>query len=273
MRRFHIVSLPVIGTSIRSTVLIIIALLLVACDSDTNVVIEQTEHVYTTWFTLELDKCASAWLIKRFVDPEAQFHFVREGEFINSGTPFDVPGAALVRTHDRTTYESIVVAFAIEDPAVKAIGKLIHTIEIDYWGKVNDPLALEVNDDIQRIIDSAPSEHVALGQSFDYFDRLYQTFTGSSKSIKEDADESVWQPSLPVVAETPGICVWRTASVLLDKFWRTLSGIGNYEEETITDEKNATLDLVQRIATSEVDLAGIRGLHRDPDSPQYGYQW
>jgi hypothetical protein len=142
-------------------------------------------HLYTTWTTLELDKCASAWLLKRFVDPAAEFRFVPEGELIAVGTPFDTPDAALTRTHDHTTYESIVLAYSIDDPAVAAIGRWVRAIEIDYWGSVDDPNAIAVDADIQRIIDNAPNEHQALELSFAHFDRLYEHLTDSLSTAKE----------------------------------------------------------------------------------------
>lgn len=160
-------------------ILWIAAFLAVSCGKQSQAAPAQSASLYTTWSTLELDKCASAWLIKRFVDPEAVFRFVPEGELIRIGTPFDTPDATLTRTHEHTTYESIVLVHEIEDPAVVAIGAWVRAIEIDYWGSVKDSEALVVDAEIRRIIEKASDEQEALEESFVYLDRLYEKLAGS----------------------------------------------------------------------------------------------
>ena len=63
---------------------------------------------YTTWENMEIDKCASAWLIKRFVDKDAVFRFVPKGELITRGIPFDTPEAQIRRYHNLSAFEYIV---------------------------------------------------------------------------------------------------------------------------------------------------------------------
>ena len=46
-------------------------------------------HLYSTWDVLETDASASAWLIKRHVDPKARFKFFPKGELITEGIAFD----------------------------------------------------------------------------------------------------------------------------------------------------------------------------------------
>jgi len=69
---------------------------------------DKESHLYSTWDTMEVDKCASAWLIKRFVDKEAEFKFFPSGELITEGIPFDTPDSEFRRYHNMSTFESIL---------------------------------------------------------------------------------------------------------------------------------------------------------------------
>jgi hypothetical protein len=91
------------------------------------------------WITREnaaVDRIACPWLIRRFVDPDAQFLFVapekvaemakREG-----ATPFDVDGAKLGHVDGRCSFESIVLEYGLgEDPALAAVARIIHAADI-----------------------------------------------------------------------------------------------------------------------------------------------
>ena len=80
----------------------------VICISDINDVSANAEnHIYATWDGFEADKCASIWLIMRFVDPDAKIKFYPKGTPITSGIAFDTPDAALRRYHNMAAFESI----------------------------------------------------------------------------------------------------------------------------------------------------------------------
>lgn len=84
------------------------------------------------WVTrdfVHLDRVACPWLIKRFVDPAAEFVFVPWGEEQRRPadcTPFAIPGAEL-GPHDAsgTTFDKIVAKYRLEDPAVHAIARIV----------------------------------------------------------------------------------------------------------------------------------------------------
>ena len=59
------------------------------------------DHFYVTRDDFEPDKCASIWLIKRFIDPQAVFVIRPAGAPLKPGIPFDVPEAELRRYHNR----------------------------------------------------------------------------------------------------------------------------------------------------------------------------
>ncbi len=130
--------------------------------------------VYSTWEnSIEVDKCASAWLIKRFVDKNAEFKFYPQGTFDMAGVPFDVPTAKLRSGRDRSTFESVISEYGISDPAVIAISKLIREIEMNVWQNKRSDLAGSLPKLVEGVRLRAKDDHDALRQGFVIMDALY----------------------------------------------------------------------------------------------------
>lgn len=137
---------------------------------------ESGSNIYTTWENMEIDKCASAWLIKRFIDKNASFRFFPKGELITEGIPFDVPEAEIRRYHNLSAFEYLMKKYNITDPAVRKIGEIIHDIEINYWGTKAVKDSQKINDAVQEIIETSTSAEKSLEKSFIFFDKLYSDF-------------------------------------------------------------------------------------------------
>ncbi|MCP4023352.1 MAG: chromate resistance protein, partial [Desulfobacteraceae bacterium] len=56
------------------------------------------DDLYSTGRMMEVDRCASAWLIKRHINPQAQFMFFEDGQLITQGISFDTPDSKFCRT-------------------------------------------------------------------------------------------------------------------------------------------------------------------------------
>ncbi len=136
----------------------------------------EKSHIFSTGQTLELDRCASAWLIKRYVDSKAVFQFYPDGELIEAGTAFDTPDATLVRTHNRSTFEVIALRYGVTEPGVVALGKLIREVETNFWGGNKSLEAIEIDRKIRDLVDKAPDNQAALQNSFAFFDRFITEF-------------------------------------------------------------------------------------------------
>ena len=88
-----------------------------------------------TWVTrrgVYVDRIASAWLIRRFIDPQARFKFVsgkgyrpEEGEL-----RFDMFEAEFTHEGDKCTFEVLLERGALKDPALRAIAEIIHDIDL-----------------------------------------------------------------------------------------------------------------------------------------------
>jgi hypothetical protein len=77
-----------------------------------------------------VDRCASAWVLKRFVDPEAEFAFVEEGDRLPGATPFDMSGAELGHHRGRCTFEAILAKHKLRDPALLELGRIVRSADL-----------------------------------------------------------------------------------------------------------------------------------------------
>jgi len=84
---------------------------------------------------MEFDKCASAWIIVRYVDKDAQFKFFPKGSVIEEGRPFDVPGAELTRAHGLACAETVIRKYNVTVSEALKLAQIAHEIEINPWAK------------------------------------------------------------------------------------------------------------------------------------------
>ncbi|PYV49391.1 MAG: chromate resistance protein [Acidobacteria bacterium] len=93
------------------------------------------------WITrkdVKVDRVACPWLIKRFVDPQAEFLFVEEKDLLDESkrqgaTPFDAPKIEAIKLNHRgprCTFEAIIEDFAISDPAVQRLGLIVRAADV-----------------------------------------------------------------------------------------------------------------------------------------------
>lgn len=83
----------------------------------------------------KVDRIACPWLVRRFVDPEAEFLYVPADDVLPVGAregaiPFDVPGVELGHVEGRCSFESILVKYALTDPALRLMGRIVHGADI-----------------------------------------------------------------------------------------------------------------------------------------------
>jgi hypothetical protein len=79
-----------------------------------------------------IDRAASAWLIRRFIDPDAEFVFVADpSEVPADTTPFDMRGAELSHHGGDCTFEPILRRHDLTDPVLWEIAKTVHEADLD----------------------------------------------------------------------------------------------------------------------------------------------
>jgi hypothetical protein len=93
------------------------------------------------WITrrnIKVDRVACPWLIRRFVDPDAEFLFVEEGELLESARrekaiPFDAPRIPEIKLNhrgERCTFEAILEDYELRDPALGRLGLIVRAADV-----------------------------------------------------------------------------------------------------------------------------------------------
>ena len=82
---------------------------------------------WVTWADVGIDRMGCAWLIRRFVDPEAEFEFVPYGATaLPPGTePFDIPGVRLSHRHGHSSFHTILDEYRLSDPILRRIARMV----------------------------------------------------------------------------------------------------------------------------------------------------
>ena len=88
-----------------------------------------------TWVTrrgVKVDRIATAWLIRRFIDPAAQFRFVDPDRYQHSAREirFDMFEGEFTHEGDLCTFEALLRYVKIEDPGLAAIAEIVHDIDL-----------------------------------------------------------------------------------------------------------------------------------------------
>ena len=87
----------------------------------------------TRWVTRErpkIDRIACPWLVRRFVDPDAQFLYVPSGEVLvaareQSAIPYDVPAVKFSHEGERCSFDAFLEHFRLRDPALDALATIV----------------------------------------------------------------------------------------------------------------------------------------------------
>jgi hypothetical protein len=133
--------------------------------------------IWATRRHVHIDRTACAWLIRRFVDPDAEFVFVDDPDQVPAdATPFDMRGVELGHRDGRCSFESILVRYRLDDAALERIGQLVHEADIgdEHFDSPEAPgidallrgLALGARDDQHMIDQTAP-----------FYDALYDLWS------------------------------------------------------------------------------------------------
>ena len=119
-----------------------------------------------------IDRIASAWLIRRFYDPEAKFAFADAADAARKGVPFDVLGADFGHHGEDCTFETLVKRFGIKDRRVKVIAEIVHEADL-HDGKFTRNESTGVDFAIRGLAASTQEDQELLERGMAIFDGLY----------------------------------------------------------------------------------------------------
>jgi len=81
---------------------------------------------------VHVDRAACAWLIRRSIDPEAEFVFVDDpSEVPSDATPFDMRGVDLGHHGGDCTFETMLRRYDLDDPALWDLARIVHEADLD----------------------------------------------------------------------------------------------------------------------------------------------
>lgn len=137
------------------------------------------------WCTRALihyDRVAAAWLIVRFVDPEAQFLFVTPNDPVpGDAEPFGLPGVVLAaQDGETTTFERVLTRYSLNDPALLAMARIVsdtvkHVMHDPDRAALGwrDPHVLGVLAVTEGVMLDSASDEECLTRSMPLFDALH----------------------------------------------------------------------------------------------------
>jgi hypothetical protein len=133
-----------------------------------------------TWVTrtgVHVDRIASAWLIRRFIDPKATFRFVRGPEHRPGPgeVRFDMFEAEFTHEGERCTFEVLLRRFAVDDAALGQIAEIVHDIDLKD-GRFARPEAAGVGSLVAGIAMRHKADEARLAEGAAAFESLYEYF-------------------------------------------------------------------------------------------------
>lgn len=127
-----------------------------------------------------VDRLASAWLIRRFIDRQARFVWLKApADLPRKAVGFDFDGAEFTHTDGRVTYENLLASFSLESPALLRIGLLVHCLDA---GGVRPPEAAGVEHVLAGMHEAITNDDHLLLAAAGVFEGLLVSFEKESKT-------------------------------------------------------------------------------------------
>jgi hypothetical protein len=128
-----------------------------------------------------VDRMASAWLIRRFIDPDARFAFATDPDSVpEDAVPFDMFGVQFSHQGDGCTFETLCSAFAIRGPAIARLKAIVHDLDLKdtRFDALDAPTVGTVIEGLQL---AYADDDALLAQGMTLFDSLYRAFEQSAR--------------------------------------------------------------------------------------------
>jgi hypothetical protein len=125
-----------------------------------------------------VDRIACPWLVKRFIDPEAEFLYVPAQEVTavaerEGAIPYDVGGVELGHVDGRCSFESIMVKYGLEDPALLRLAQIVHGADVsEDVGKAPEAAGLKAIAHGFAIV-HGENDHLKVALESPLYDALY----------------------------------------------------------------------------------------------------
>ncbi|MGC6330773.1 chromate resistance protein ChrB domain-containing protein [Rhizorhabdus sp. FW153] len=141
-------------------------------------------RVWVTRGGVHVDRIACAWLIRRFIDPDATFRFVdrRSHSPENGELRFDMTDAEFTHEDDRCSFETLLLrAGPADDPALAAIAEMIHELDIGD-GKFDRPEASGLGAMLAGICASTDDDMLRIARGSETLDQFHAFFSSRTSA-------------------------------------------------------------------------------------------
>jgi hypothetical protein len=137
------------------------------------------EYQGRRWVTrrnMHVDRLASAWLVRRFVDKRPRFHFVGDGATVEGGIRFDMTGGEFTHDGEDCTFETMVSLFGLgDDPGLRAIAEIVHDVDLKD-SKFNRLEAAGIAAVVDGLVEAFPDDRGRLDRCGAVFEGLYALY-------------------------------------------------------------------------------------------------
>lgn len=125
---------------------------------------------------------SSAWLIRRFIDPQARFGFAADRDTApRDALPFDMFGVEFSHQGDGCTFETLCSVFGIREPAISRIAAIVHDLDLKD-ARFGAPEGATVGAMIEGLQLAYTDDDALLAQGITLFDSLYRSFEQAVRS-------------------------------------------------------------------------------------------
>ncbi len=134
-----------------------------------------------TWVTRPrpgVDRMASAWLIRRFIDPRARFQFADQPK-PGPALPFDMYGVEFGHHGNHCTFETLAQRFGVDAAAVRRLGRIVHDVDLKD-DRYDSPEAPAVRHMVEGLRQMCADDHELLERGIGFFEALFRSFAGES---------------------------------------------------------------------------------------------
>jgi hypothetical protein len=129
---------------------------------------------WVTWEYVLVDRMACAWLIRRFIDPQAEFLFIPAGQkpLPEGAEAFDIPGMRLSHRRGRCSFSTFLREFDLKDPVLQCIARIIDEADVVQEVAV-EPAAPGLDLICRGLRRTSPDDLTALTRGGLVYDALY----------------------------------------------------------------------------------------------------
>jgi hypothetical protein len=128
---------------------------------------------WVTWKNVGVDRIGCAWLIRKWIDPDAEFSFIERGEQIPSDAkPFDIPGVRFSHHEGHCSFHALVAYHGLTDSVLQRIARMIDEADTIQVAAL-EPAAsgLDLICEGLRLI--SPDDHAAVETGRVIYDAVY----------------------------------------------------------------------------------------------------